>query len=1067
MPSNQVRHFLIQSKDRERVSDSSPSSYTVRLPETVRDVTQVQLSTLELPSNQTHMTVERDVNDRIWFSEGLKVDLGETDASGLLLKEDITGISGLDMRNNQLCIRESSSTNFVVGVPAYLCPITAVDGSTGTLTCADVSANYTCYLAWWLVNPTAPKLRVVSHNALYDEILDSSFAIRVPGDSALFVNSFVCCPPLSVQELASYLSYAFQNYSTYFGASNPKNTYYVEYRHGYVSILTSSLTTSASLHFPTTANGSNTAHYGTQYPEFASRTPLNGSGSTITSLGYMLGLASNARFKSWTDTVITGNTITYVGVVAGTAPRFIFEARLLAGLYTQQTLSAALPIALNPLYFPKSNALPGFGYFGFCDSHGVDKLVIVPPGKYTIETFCRALSYLLTRMDSRGLFYATSAYSYRDTPLDGNQGARPSITVTDSVVYNVSYDFGTSQFTIESGYASPAQPNDPSGNSISLSAKDGPSFGIYFNPTTLSKIATRVTDLASLVSSSQLDRLANVLGFEIQDHVGQNSYTSTNASHIPRIPSTLSQGASFTTARPKSLANNLPGELGISSAPYGAGPQAYMYPSGRYTATGNSPPTNGLNLISNSDTGHSVVPTFGKKAVVRTDGLKLTVSNDGQAQSDYATHTASSFYSTSTYVVGDATYTSPQRPGNVIFQVDSVVQTSGSAMSTVRLVDAGSGLSTAVGVSFNEIAAHNTYRKGVKSTSTTDPTCTFSSHAIHESVTKLAATMCEPMGFQVGDVVQVRCAQEALSVGASAPGTQMTVPFTGPGRSIPGSTTYSPSGGSLTASNYHVVLGGNYDAVVQVTEDPSAAQVLSVVEPGTQYYAGDTYYLSKPIRYETFSALVTQLPNAGGQFLDTSNSANEQFYTSLPNPASSTACVAGRYSDGSVVRARIPSSLLDNGFGHFQLMQFELPVRTDFHMEDSARETVLRQYSAHTLVGLGSSYVPIRANVEFPANMDVTPVPYVLIAVPNLRAHIQTQIMGDKNHAAKQDVLGKVILGAPVAISKTSPMSLYLDHASIHEIRIEFRLPDNSTLYNFHGLDHTLTLSVVSEPQTW
>lgn len=1067
MSSSQARHFLIRSKDRERVSDSSPSSYVVRLPETVRDVVQVQLSTLEMPSNQTHMTVERDVNDRIWFSEGLKLDLGETDASGTLLKEDVNGISGLDMRNNQLCIRETSSTNFIVGVPAYLCPITAVDGSTGVITCVDASANYTCYLAWSVLNPTAPKLRVVAHNAAYEEILDTTFAIRVPGDSTLFANSFVCCPPLSIQELASYMSYAFQNYSTYFGVSNPQNVYSFEYRGGYLTILTSRLATPASLYFPTTTNASATAYYGTQYPEFTTRTPLNGSGATATSLGYMLGLSSNSHLRAWTETSVTGSTITYTGVVAGTAPRFLFEARLLPGLYTQQTLSTALPIALNPLYFPKSSALPGFGYFGFRDSQGVEKLVIVPPGKYTIETFCRALSYLLTRMDSHGLFYATSAYSYRDTPLDGNQVARPSITIPDSVVYNVSYNFTTSKFTIESGYASDAQPNDPSGNSISLSAKDGPAFGLYFRPATLAKIAAQVSDLASLVVSSQVDRIANVLGFEIQDHVGQNSYVAVNASYIPRILSTLSQGASFTTSRPKSLAYSLPGELGLSSAPYGAGPQAYMYPNGRYTATGNSPPTNGLNLISNSDTGHSAVPTFGKKAAIRTDGLKLTVTNDGQAAADYTVSTASSFYSTSTYVVGDATYTSPQRPGNVIFQVDSVVQTSGAAVDTVRLVDAGSGLSAAVGVSFNEIPAHNVYRKGVKSTSTTDPTCTFSSHSIHESVTKLAATMCEPLGFQVGDLVQVRCAQEALSVDASAPGTQMTVSFTGPDRSIPGSTTYAPSGGSLTTNEYHVVLGGNYDAVVQVTEDASAAQVLSVVEPGTQYYSGDTYYLSKPIRYETFSALVTQLPNAGGQFLDATNSANEQFYSSLPNPASLTACVASRYSDGSVVRARIPSSLLDNGFGHFQSMRFKLPVRTDFHMEDSKWASDLRQYSAHTLIGLGSSYVPIRANVEFPEHMDVTPVPYVLIAVPSLRSHIQTQILGDKNHAAKQDVLGKVILGAPVAITKTSPMSLYLNHASINEVRIEFRLPDNKTLYNFHGLDHTLTLSVVSEPQKW
>jgi hypothetical protein len=1028
----------------------------------VRNVTQIQLSTLELPASQTHMTVEADVNDRIWFSEGLKLDLGETDGAGSLLKTDVNGISGLNMRNNQLCIRENATTNFIVGAPAYLCPITAVHGGTGAITCVDTSANYNCYLAWSQTVTSAPNLRIVAHSATYDEILDTStFAVRVPGDAALFANSFVCCPPLSAEELASYLTFALQNYAAYFGVSAPQNTYSVSYRDGYMTFLTSRLVTPATLQFPTTANASTALHYGTQYPDFANRTPLNGPGQTVTSLGHVLGFAPNTRFRSWTETAQGGSRTAYSGLIASSAPRFLFEARLLPGIYTQQTLSAALPIALNPLYFPRSDNLPGFGYVGFRDSLGSEKLVVVPPGQYTVETFCRALSYLLTRLDEQGLFYATSRFSYRGTPLDGNSGARPSVTFSNQVVYDVSYDFATSKFTIQSGYLDTAQPNDPSGNPLSLSSKDGPPFGLYFRPASLSKIAAKVADLDSLAANSQIDRLANVLGFEIQDYVGQRSYTAPNASHVPRIATTLSQGAAFSAARPRVLAYSRPGELGVSSAPHGAGPTQYMYPSGRYTATGNSPATNGLNLVSGSDTGHASAPTFGKKAGIRTDGLKLTVTNDGQAASDYTVSVPSSYYASNMYVVGDATYTSPQRPGNVVFKVNSVVRTSGAAVDTVQLVDAGSGLSAQADVSFNEILAYERLRKGVRSTSAVDPTCTFSSHATHESSTRLAATMSEPLGFQVGDLVQIRCAQEALSVEALAPNTQVTIAFTGPNRSIPESTTYTPSGGAVTTGEYHVVLGGNYDAVVQVTEDASGNQVLSVVDPGTQYYAGDTYYLSKAIRYAGFSGLITQLPNAGGQFLDAANASNEQFYSALPLLSSSTACVAGRYSDGSVARVRIPPSLRDNGFGHFQSMHFELPVRTDFHMQDGRRTSKLRQYSAHALVGLGTTYVPIRANVEFPAHMDVAPVPYILVAIPSLQPFLRTQIMGSTT--TRQDVLGKVILGAPVAISKTSPMSLYLDHATIDQLRIEFRLPDNETRYNFHGLDHTLTLSVVED----
>lgn len=117
--------------------DSSSFLYHTHLERPINNVVQMQILTFEILSNQTHMTVEPDVNDRIWFSEGLKLDLGEPVVSNSLLKQAVDSISGLDMRNNQICLRESDTTNFTVDVPAYLCPITSVDGATGIISCQD------------------------------------------------------------------------------------------------------------------------------------------------------------------------------------------------------------------------------------------------------------------------------------------------------------------------------------------------------------------------------------------------------------------------------------------------------------------------------------------------------------------------------------------------------------------------------------------------------------------------------------------------------------------------------------------------------------------------------------------------------------------------------------------------------------------------------------------------------------------------------------------------------------------------------------------------------------------
>lgn len=1062
-----VVHVFTRSTDRNKNTYPSPSSYQITLPEKIDDVTQIQISTLELPQNRTHMTVEPDANDRIWFSEGLKLDLGESDGAGSVLRSDVDGIVGLNMSNNQLCLREADATNFVVGVPAYLCPITSVDSGTGIVTTLDSSANYACYAAWRTsvlatLNPPAP--RVVCASTTYEELFDGATStVRVLADASQFANSFVHCPPLSVEELCDYLTFAFQNYTTYFGATRPRLTYQFIYSRGRVQIDCGE-TVSAVLHFPTTVNAALTAHYGTQYPEFATRMALNSVGGNVTSLGYMLGFASPQARTTWVVRTDPGIVSTHKNIKAGARPRFLFEARLRPGIYSQQTLSTSLPIAMNPLAFPDTTGKPGCGYFGFRDSLGVEKLVLVSPGQYTPETFGRALSYLLTRLDSQGLFHASSRFSYRGTPLDA-AAARPSLDLSGTVAYNVRYDYVTAKFTIEAKYTSDAQPNDPSGNPVVLdAARPGPIFALYFRPATLAKIATQIADLSTLASSSQVDRFANVLGFEIRDYVGKSSYASDFSTYLPFIPTTLSQGGALGASRPGTLASSLPTDLGLSSAPYGAGPSPYMHPSGRYSATGNSPSTNGLNLTVNSDSGAALPPTFQKKAKVRTDGLKVTVANDGALATDYSIAAASANYSTNSFVVGDATYTSPLRPSNVLLQVSDASYASGSAVQGLSLVHAGSGLDAASDVSFNAIPSYQALRKGVVSASTTDTTATFSSHKTHQSSTGLAATTGAPLGFQVGEVVQIRCAQEALCTDAAAVVGQVTLGAASVDRGFP-FTTYTHSGVyTLVAGNYHVVLGGDYDAVLRVVTDASGVEVLSTVESGSNYYSGDTYYLSKPIRYAPFSAVVTQLPNAGAQFVDSTNASGEQFYSTLPLLGSATSCVPSRYSDGTVVRARIPSSLIDNGFGHFQSTGYLDPVRTAFHVEDETTSGT-RAASAHQLVGIGPSTTPMAANVEFPNHMDLAPVPYILVCFPSMGSYIQTQLTDDLSGRSRRDVVGKIVIGAPVAMSKTSPMSIYLNKAQIRDLTIEFRLPDNETLYNFHGVEHTLTLSFVTEPR--
>lgn len=1076
-----VTHIMTRSADRDREVYPSSSSYRITLPKPYKRVSKVQISTLELPSSHTHMTIEAGVNDRVWFSEGLKVDLGESpddQASPTVVHSDVDGISGLNLSNNQLCIRENGTTAHIVSVPSYLCPITSVDPGTGVVTTLDPAGVgvYQCYEAWRLAQTRPsdhPRLHIVCPQTTYHEVFDGS-AVSTPGDASLFSNAFVHCPPLSIEEICSYLTFAFKNFTTYFSGTAPTNEYRVQYLRGLAMIFAVAPSTQAvKLHFPRVANIAITEFYGTQPFDFGTRTAMNSSGSNVTSVGYLMGFRSNTSMRTFTALAgerrgTSGRT--YTGFLASVKPRFVFEARLLPGYYTTQALATYLPIAMNPLYF--SDGLNpdthGACYFGFRDSRGVDKLAIINSGQYTVESFCQALGYLLTRLDSQGVYHSTSRFAYRDTPLDGDSGARPGIDFGgETVVYNVRYDFTTSKFTIESSYTNSAQVNDPSGNVHTLDTTvSPPRFSLFFHPTTLAKIAAKVTDLSTLCTSSNVDRIANVLGFEIQDYVDQASFESTMASYIPRIPCTLSQGVHFAASRPRWLGYQYPDSLGLSSAPNGAGPPAYFTPSGQYATVGNSPSTQNLNLCANDNSG--LLTTLSQRASVASDTLKVTVANDGQIAGDYTVSNGGSVYSTTTFVVGDATYTSPVRPGSAIFQVDGVAYASGSAASSLALVDVGAGLSTATDVSFNTIPSYGPLRKGVVNTSTADTSVTFSSHIVTQSTTSLAMSTTRPVGFQVGDVVVVGCAQDALVTSTVPVVATVTVSAVSVGRGIPGSSTYTHTGATtLVEGNYHIVLGGDYNGVLKVTTGGAAGvSVLTVIEPGRNYYSGDTYSLSQPIRFDTFTGVVIQHPNSGGQFLDTDNSSNELFYTSLPvltNSSDTTPyCVAARSCDGATVRVRVPSHLRDNGFGHADVLKRLTPVRVDFHVEDW--DTVTRRYSAHDVVGIGKSYLPIQSNPVLPNDVNVSPVPYILVCFKNLSHTFETQVADRAVHEqSAQNVVGKVVLGAETAITKTSPLTLELHEATLQHIDIEFRLPNNRDLYNFHGRDHSLTLSIVEE----
>ena len=419
----------ISSADRDRDLYPEPNHYVAQLPHAIRNVSGIHLGSLELPGTKTQFTIEKDINDKFTFDEGLRIDLGEV----------LHTVQSSSMFNNQIMIKEGSN-KYIVSVPSYLAQITNAQDTTNDnvvittdSACSGTSKWYSCYVNWQATQsaPKPPTLKAICSSAGYVESITSTGTLTtsLPATATKFTNGFVHLDALSVQEICSYLTFAFANYTTFSTspATMPTNTYTFEYHLGKVRCLVSG-TSTASIHFPMVVNASQNPFYGSQDNGFSNRMQLNASTQTITSLGYMLGFTDNQSIQTKTYRY-KSSTTTSTGFFASTVPRFLFEARLRPGLYTQSSLANNLPIAMNPLHFSSAlnTATTGACYFGFVDSAKNERIIIINEGKYTPETFCQALEYAFNRMDENGPYYNNNRFAYRGASLNHQFATWPTL----------------------------------------------------------------------------------------------------------------------------------------------------------------------------------------------------------------------------------------------------------------------------------------------------------------------------------------------------------------------------------------------------------------------------------------------------------------------------------------------------------------------------------------------------------------------------------------------------------------------------------------------------------------
>ena len=1056
----------LRSSDRDELIYPTASHYALEFP-AIDNVVGVQVASIELPEYDTHYTIQTDFNDKFTFSEGLRVDFNT-------LVEDVDQISGLDLYPNQICIREGSN-NFIVSVPAYLTEVTSF--SSNNLVTPDLACDAgwrKCWLDWQASNPTAPSLSVVCSTAGYvGQLVANSLGTKlsITADEAKFRYGYVHLPPVSTNELCAYLTYAFQNYTTYAStpSSRPSNSYAFAYKYGRLCVEFAN-TTTASMHFVTTANASQTAWYGSQNNGFATRMVLNNPTPGITSLAYMLGFSSSSRQYSQLRVMRRQAELTVSGFVADQQPRFLFEARLSQGVYSPADLVVQLPIAMNPLNFVQASSSTtttttttttamGAGYFGFRDSAGRESLIVVNSGRYTPETFCQAIEYALNRQDTNGPYYSTNRFSYGAVMLNFNDSqAWPSIT-KPSVVYSVVYSYSTNKFTIMSALATSTKPFDPSTATV-LSSKAGQVFGLLFDPASIATIAAQIPDLSSMCANANLDRMARTFGMVMRDYTSSNSYTSQNQVHIPRIIFPLSVMVDI-------FRYDDPSEMGLggSSTAVGAGTPVYLFPTGTYAVTGATPPVRSINLSSQCQP--SMVSTSTNYSTTDITAPTLTMANRAFLASDYSINTAGANIAPGTYMAMDVSDSGDTSASSTIIQVNTVTYDKTAGIATFTVIDTGVGTISLnrTNKPFNGIYSDDMLRMmTISNVSSNEPHMLISQHANQVSSTNKAYVTTKPFGFQVSDIVSTRCISTALVMGSQVARTLTAPIWLGPNRGLLVGQTYTlTSTGALVAGQFYLVNGGGRNAVVQAT----TANVVVVVEPGSGFFptVGATtsqYTVRGPIMYHAWQGVVVQQANSGAHFTDSTNVQREQFMSCLPYLSQSLSCTAAKTVDGACMRLRVPSGFVqyaspspDYLSANLNFVSEFYQARLDVHIEDLATS---KAGHAGTILGIGKANLAMSSTFSMPHAINLDAVPYVMVKFVGLNNQRSNQIHWTDSRMLG-DLVTKVVLGAPTSVVRGLLSSVEFAKQRIARLELAFYMPDGQTLYDFHGLEHSLTLN--------
>lgn len=841
----------------------------------------------------------------------------------------------------------------------------------------------------------------------------------------------------------------------------------------------------------------------------ASATAPTGAAAQVKNLWAQLGFQSQTASYEFTLRARTGlggrpGTLrTFNGFLAGQPVAGVFETRVDPAHYSASTLATAIGGAMNMDRAAGTETDPSLcsAGFTFIDSVGAKKTALIAAGWRTPHQLAEALSMVLNRLDSRGIYAETAelfTVNEDDASIAAAQGAGGYAEEKRNLFYRVAYSSATGKFTVENreiaGFSlANASTYPPTAHGKPLVEYPSTTTRARFS---MSFKAEDLTLSAAAVGASNIDTAvaARLLGFVAERIYSGTQITSENDLGLPSYAETRTRGLRSDVSTTYSACGRP-----LDSAPgtsfwqnrvdfRGAGPDARVHPRHVYSISGSQ----------YNDKKFTISARHPFVASSLAQGIGV------QKNSDYANNdlTASLTRADSNRVV---TAAAPDAAGTNYRTGDLVVidDSGGTGTALARVTASSVGVVTGLTLLYSGAGdvAHAATEETTKLNAQgplrivdgSDPTLFTDDADAGKDVSRVVVqasvvrdlpgsyrSTAASLPFRPGDVVELGGNASLLlgsvNLGVDVAGLVVNITRVSDGGAIltaAGAMTLGAGDGKMYTGQYYRVMQGNGGTVIRTTSTPGAGDnsfTFVYVKKGTGHFLASSVQLFGPIvPYTTGVVEEVMQPNfrAVGTAANLESAYVMRRAADVTTLSGATAAPASYHRDGSLLKIRLPfncryvvHTTQDSFPSNLETIKPFAPVRFQLLNAGTRAEDAFKRKDTVWHVFGARGDTDVGRTLKMPFEWDLNAHSGIFVTLHNAEASLNhTYVCGNTR---VDNVMARVTYSAALARSWGVAHAKQYHAMRLGEIRVRLR---DSRLrdYDFNGRPFSISFNIVGK----